>query len=244
MWPAMLNTVTLLRFDEVPPMTDDENATKLLKQVVWALLRLHTSSFTSADVQEAYLKDNQDQPRDVTDVLTQFTTLGYLQHAGDRYSITEAGNAYLDAVRGEDFGEGLLRIDDSKAYSRFCELVYGTDLCQFSMVSMDQLAKLIELLDLDAGSRVLDLGCSVGRITEHISDATGAHVTGLDFAAPAIRRAQERTRDKNQRLEALKPEFEAEGSTQLYEDRVKETQAVLAEVAAGKISRYLYHVRV
>jgi hypothetical protein len=44
-------------------------------------------------------------------------------------------------------------------------------------------------------------------------------------------------------LEALKPEFEAEGSTQLYEDRVKETQVVLAEVAAGKISRYLYHVR-
>lgn len=193
-----------------------------------------------------------------------------------------------------------------------------------------------------------DLGCGVGRIAEYVSDVTGASVIGLDFAGPAIRRAQERTRDKAGRLtfvigslnrldfpaasfdtiialdtlyfatdlprtlerlkillrtggqmgifwsqmvpggedteqlqpdktklaqalsglgmtfrthdfsveekslwrraltmlDDLKAEFEAEGNTRLYEERLAETRRVLEAVESERVSRYLYHVRV
>ncbi|MHA1542395.1 MAG: class I SAM-dependent methyltransferase, partial [Candidatus Hodarchaeales archaeon] len=49
--------------------------------------------------------------------------------------------------------------------------------------------------------RVLDLACGVGRIAEYISDTTQAHVLGIDMATTAIKRAQERTREKRNRLE-------------------------------------------
>jgi ubiquinone/menaquinone biosynthesis C-methylase UbiE len=40
----------------------------------------------------------------------------------------------------------------------------------------------------------------VGRIAEHISDLTGARVLGVDFASETIKRAQIRTRPKDQQL--------------------------------------------
>jgi SAM-dependent methyltransferase len=48
--------------------------------------------------------------------------------------------------------------------------------------------------------RVLDLGCGNGLIAEYLSNCTGAHITGLDYIAPAIRQAQQRTAAKADRL--------------------------------------------
>jgi SAM-dependent methyltransferase len=53
---------------------------------------------------------------------------------------------------------------------------------------------------LNAGSRVLDMGCANGRLTELISDATGAHVTGVDISPVGIEQAQTRTSGKRDRL--------------------------------------------
>jgi len=44
----------------------------------------------------------------------------------------------------------------------------------------------ISYLEIKTGDKVLDLGCGAGGISEYISDETGAHVTGLDYAASAI----------------------------------------------------------
>jgi SAM-dependent methyltransferase len=46
----------------------------------------------------------------------------------------------------------------------------------------------------------LDLGCGHGRISEYLSDRTGAHLTGLDYIPGAIRLARERTAAKADRL--------------------------------------------
>ena len=94
----------------------------------------------------------------------------------------------------------FLRFECSKAYAEFCRQVFGKNLYQISMVDMVQLSKLLSLLRLDKNNRVLDIGCGVGMISEYISDATNAHVTGLDFANKVIRRAQKRTKEKKDRL--------------------------------------------
>ncbi len=47
---------------------------------------------------------------------------------------------------------------------------------------------------------VLDLGCGTGAISEYLSDCTGAHIIGLDYAPQAIRQAKERTAAKATRL--------------------------------------------
>jgi ubiquinone/menaquinone biosynthesis C-methylase UbiE len=68
------------------------------------------------------------------------------------------------------------------------------------MVDMAALEDLLARLDLKPGDHLLDLGCGAGIIAEYISDQTGARVTGLDYAAPAIAEANERTADKRSRL--------------------------------------------
>jgi ubiquinone/menaquinone biosynthesis C-methylase UbiE len=99
-----------------------------------------------------------------------------------------------------DFDDWLIKSCECKTYSRFCELVYGIDLCQCSMVDKEQLGKLMEVLNLTPANRVLDLGCGAGRITEYFSDMTGAKIVGTDFAPGAIDRANERTATKRDRL--------------------------------------------
>ncbi|MEA9356265.1 class I SAM-dependent methyltransferase [Bacteriovorax sp. PP10] len=81
----------------------------------------------------------------------------------------------------------------SKAYAKFCERVYGRDLCQANMMDEEQLQFLLDKLQLNENHDVLDLGCGIGKISEYISDVTKAKVTGIDFAFGAIEQAQQRT---------------------------------------------------
>ncbi|MFX0092165.1 MAG: class I SAM-dependent methyltransferase [Candidatus Hodarchaeota archaeon] len=105
----------------------------------------------------------------------------------------------------KDIGEFFT---NSKTFSIFCERVYGKDLCQLNRIDMTQLDKLLTVLDLSDRDRVLDLGCGLGRITEYISDMTHARLIGIDIAAEAIRRAQNRTKEKRNRLEFHKADIE------------------------------------
>lgn len=114
------------------------------------------------------------------------------------FSLTSKGETLAKKIHKEQliegFSDGLIRSEQSKAYAVFCERLYGKNLCQFNMMDMVQLNKLFDVLNLNKNSRVLDLGCGIGTITEYISDLTQAHITGIDFAAGAIKRAQERTK--------------------------------------------------
>ena len=69
------------------------------------------------------------------------------------------------------------------------------------MMEMAQLDALITALSLGMGSRVLELGCGNGRIVAYISDATGAHVFGVDSSTVGSRQAIERTGAKRRRLD-------------------------------------------
>ncbi len=95
----------------------------------------------------------------------------------------------------------------SSTHSRLCERVFGGDLCQEGQTDMDSLNHLLKLLDLKSEESVLDLGCGAGVISEYLSDQTGAQVTGIDYAAPAIAEATERTLDKKFRLNFIHSDF-------------------------------------
>ncbi len=106
-------------------------------------------------------------------------------------------------------GDLYASLDNSKAYSIFCERVYGENLCQLNRMDKAQLEKLLKILDLSNSDLVLDLGCGIGKITEFISDMTQAHIIGIDFAAEAIRRANSRTTRKRKRLEFYEENIES-----------------------------------
>ena len=75
---------------------------------------------------------------------------------------------------------------DSKAYARFCELVFGMNISQHGFSDMHQLQKLIEVTRMSAGNAVLDIGCGNGLMAEYFSDLTGACVFGIDYSPEAI----------------------------------------------------------
>lgn len=91
----------------------------------------------------------------------------------------------------------------SAAHSRLCERVFGLDLTQEGQADMSALHHLLQLLNIRPGESVLDLGCGAGAIAEYIAEKIGAKVTGLDYAAPAIEEAQQRTGDQNGKLSFL-----------------------------------------
>ena len=117
-------------------------------------------------------------------------------------------NCYLSPeLKGKEVGEFLARLDDSAVFSLFCTKVYGRDLGQMNRMDMLQLDRLLIQLQLTKNDHVLDLGCGLGKITEHISDITQAKITGIDFATEAIIRAQNRTKTKINRLSYIEADI-------------------------------------
>lgn len=106
----------------------------------------------------------------------------------------------------EDFYRATLT---SSAHAALCERAYGRNLAQHGFADMAQLDALIHVARLNSTTRALDLGCGSGHITEYLSDATGAHITGIDYSPTAIGQAQERTRTKAERLSFLTSEMSA-----------------------------------
>ena len=91
-------------------------------------------------------------------------------------------------------------VGQSQAHHAFCERVFGRDLDQHGFADIGQLQLILEVTHMGPADRVLDLGCGTGMIAEYLSDCTGAHITGLDYAPEAIRKARERTAAKSSRL--------------------------------------------
>jgi ubiquinone/menaquinone biosynthesis C-methylase UbiE len=129
---------------------------------------------------------------------------GLVTRSADCYFLSATGKRLGRKCRSERMSKGyddlLTRTEASKAYSVFCERVFGKDLSQFNVLDMTQLNALITDLSLKPGEMVLDLGCGNGKIAEYISDLTSARIVGVDFAASVIAGAQRRTVNKQDRL--------------------------------------------
>jgi SAM-dependent methyltransferase len=143
---------------------------------------------------------------DWDDAFEQLADKGLVTEDAGLYGLTPAGRIHANIINQERpiwrylYNELYLRAEESETHSAFCEQVHGKNLCQLGQADMDQIHSLIDALDIQPESRVLDLGCGNGRIAEYVSDQTGAHVTGIDVADEAIRLARTRTMDKQERL--------------------------------------------
>lgn len=84
-----------------------------------------------------------------------------------------------------------LRSEQSAAFIRYCERVYGVMLNQYGTADLDQLALMLDVLHLRPGSHVLDVGCGTGGTTRYLAEKSGARFVGIDSSEPAIARAQE-----------------------------------------------------
>ncbi len=60
--------------------------------------------------------------------------------------------------------------------------------------------EFVGLLALEAGERVLDVGCGIGGGDFHIAGATGAYVHGIDLSVNMVLLALERAQQQQQTL--------------------------------------------
>ncbi len=139
---------------------------------------------------------------------------GLIDDGADGYRLSEAGVPMGDGYHRERpnkywyfYQQFYQAAHASKAHSRFCERVYGEDLCQEGLTDMAALGDMFTHLELQPGERLLDLGCGAGTISEYIADRTGAKVTGIDYSAPAIAMAATRTVDKSASLTFLQADM-------------------------------------
>ena len=88
-------------------------------------------------------------------------------------------------------------IENSIVFNKANKEIYGVDIDQFGFSGINQIEKLIELLDLSTSTLCLDIGCGNGKITEYIANKTGSIFIGIDYIPEAIESAKRRMHNTN-----------------------------------------------
>ena len=167
-----------------------------------------------------YLEDWSDSWRRLRDK-------GLIEGDDDGYRLTKSGRPLAEKYHAERpdhfwyyYQQYYPAAQASKAHSELCKRVFGKDLTQDGQADMDSIDDLITYLDIGKNEKVLDLGCGAGGISEYISDVTGAHVTGLDYAATATETASRRTDSKRDRLSFIQGDMNSLGFADHFFDIV------------------------
>jgi SAM-dependent methyltransferase len=141
---------------------------------------------------------------DWTEAFKALAASGLIEGDDSGYRLTDAGRPLAVAWHAERpdmywyyYRQFYPAACASAAHTRLCERVFGLDLTQEGMCDMPALHHLMQVLSIGPGDHVLDLGCGAGVIAEYIADKTGSRVTGLDYAAPCIAEARDRTKAKS-----------------------------------------------
>jgi ubiquinone/menaquinone biosynthesis C-methylase UbiE len=131
---------------------------------------------------------------------------GLLYQENGEWRLTTEGKKIADEMRllrppiyyfYRDF---YAAIEHSQAFNTYATRVFGKNLGQHGFSDLKEIHLMMEKLELDKDSKVLDIGCGNGKITEYISDITQASVTGIDYVPEAIMLATRRTVEKRYRL--------------------------------------------
>ncbi len=129
-----------------------------------------------------------------------------VQPAGDGWQLSPHGRDVAAGLRGRRppiyywYRQFYPAAASSQAYSEFCRRVYGVDLTQTGFSDTAELEALLQALHPQAGEAGLDVGCGPGRITEYLSERSGARFHGVDYCPEALELARLRTKTKRRRL--------------------------------------------
>jgi ubiquinone/menaquinone biosynthesis C-methylase UbiE len=77
-----------------------------------------------------------------------------------------------------------------EVYSEIRRETYGLDIGQTSWITREELGEIPRLLQIDASSHVLEIGCGAGGCALHFAGTLGCRVTGIDVNAHGIRAAE------------------------------------------------------
>lgn len=106
---------------------------------------------------------------------------------------TRRGRRYLEAAVEEYYLErGLVESSDSPAFRELCRARQGLDAVQHGSLTHRQLEAIVSRTRALGPGRILDLGCGIGELGEHIAGRAGARLLGIDRAHSAISRAAHR----------------------------------------------------
>ena len=83
-----------------------------------------------------------------------------------------------------------MRYFESPAYAEYCKRVYGCDMRQMGMITIEELVLLKREVTLLPDSRILDMGCGAGQISLYLSEYYQSYVEGLDCDKEAIEYAK------------------------------------------------------
>ena len=79
----------------------------------------------------------------------------------------------------------------TEVYREIRGATYGQDLGQTGLVTNEESAEIIRLLELAGTSYVLEIGCGSGRYAIHVAEKTGCRVLGIDLNVPGIHTANQ-----------------------------------------------------
>ena len=131
---------------------------------------------------------------------------GLVYQENDTWRLTAEGKEIANEIRllrppiyyfYKDF---YTAIEQSKAFDTYATKVFGKNLGQHGFSDLKEIHLMLEKLQLNKDSNVLDIGCGNGKIAEYVSDITQARVTGIDYVPEAIMLAIRCTADKRYRL--------------------------------------------
>jgi ubiquinone/menaquinone biosynthesis C-methylase UbiE len=196
------------------------NETTLNEAEIQVLASLHKANTENASSDRASLEKEGKRfwifLEDWADAFPSLLAKGLIEGDDDGYRLSESGRsfgAHYHAERPDMYWYYYQKFYPaaraSAAHSRLCERVFGLDLTQEGQADMAALHHLLQLLDVKQGESVLDLGCGAGVIAEYITQKTGTEVTGLDYAAPAIEEARQRTQGQNNKVSFVQGDLNA-----------------------------------
>ena len=85
--------------------------------------------------------------------------------------------------------------DKSEEFKTYCKKAFGEDFSQDGFSDLNQLNKILTMVEIDDKSNVLDIGCGNGKMLEYIQSKTGATIYGFDYSENAINSARKRMGD-------------------------------------------------
>lgn len=143
---------------------------------------------------------------DLSSAFSSLHSKGFIDRKQETWELTSIGKEVATQIRKARppiyywYKDYYSSINSSKAFSEYSERVFGKNLGQHGFTDLAQIHNMLEIIQIDVSSSLLDVGCGNGKIAEYISDLTGASVTGIDYIPEAIERAEKRTASKRDRL--------------------------------------------
>jgi hypothetical protein len=128
-----------------------ENRDHILSAIKYLSLRKVTPTRTEL------LKKWEKGEQLLDSVLGELVSNALLVQSDGVYSFTPEGRKLAQQNDAREFGAWMIKCEQSAAYRELCKQLYGSDRCQFNMMTQLQLEKLLDVLKISRCQSILDV---------------------------------------------------------------------------------------